>query len=103
MKTLIQRDTGDNIAAQAVVDELCITELVCTERGKTFLYSEGFDTLNYEIQLPYRQAVNCGEIVEIMDVSLGQQFFARVSGWSLNIDANNSMSQTITRFNSILV
>lgn len=83
MKTLIQRAAGDNIAAEALVDPLCVTEPVCAEKGKAFLYSEGFDVLNYDITIPFRKALSCGEIVEVLDASMGETFRARLAGWQL--------------------
>ena len=96
MKILVKREDGNNQAPDAIVDELCCTQNVCTERGKTFLYENGFDKMCFEIDIPYRQAISCGDIIKIMDASLGKEFFARVSGWSLHVDWNEGLNVTQT-------
>jgi hypothetical protein len=89
MKALIQRGTGDNIAAEALVDPLCVTGAVSAEKGKAFLYSEGFDISEYETEIPFRGALICSDIIEVLDASMGEQFYARLAGWQLNISKTN--------------
>ena len=104
MKTLIQRSTGDNVAPDLIINPLCNTELVCTEKGKEYLYSEGFDILNYEIEIPFRQSILCSDIVNVLDISIGEEFYSRVSGWSLSLSLTDGLvtvKQTLTVERSI--
>ena len=104
MKTLIQRSTGDNVSPDLIVNPLCVTELVCTEKGKEYLYSEGFDVLNYEIEIPFRQSLVCSDLINVLDISIGETFYSRLSGWSLGVsvqDGKVAVKQVLTVERSI--
>lgn len=86
MKVLVQRGTGDNQASEALIDELCNTLTPATAKGQSFLYQEGFDKMFYDIEMPFRIPLICGDLLEMNDNSLGESFKARLSGWSVNIE-----------------
>ena len=104
MKTLIQRSTGDRVSPDLIINPLCTTELVCTEKGKEYLYSEGFDVLNYEIEIPFRQSLVCSDLINVLDISIGETFYSRLSGWSLGVsvqDGKVAVKQVLTVERSI--
>lgn len=86
MKVLVQRGAGDKMASEALVDELCNTLTPAIAKGQNFLYQEGFDKLFYDIGIPFRAPLICGDTLEMSDVSIGETFKARLSGWSIGAE-----------------
>ena len=89
MKIRVYRDKGDIEYPEVLVDELCTTQLIGKQKGLTFLYDEGFDRLEYNIQIKYTNNILINDIVLISDSSIGENFYARIS----NIKVNCQMTE----------
>lgn len=85
MKVLVQRGAGDKQASETLVDELCNTLIPAVAKGQNFLYQEGFDKLLYDIEIPFRFPLLCGDTVEVNDISIGECFKSRLSSWSIAV------------------
>jgi len=98
MKVLVQRDTGDNVAPDPLVDPLSIAYSACVAKGQSFLY-DSFTKKMYDITMPFRGAYVCGSTIEVNDSSLGESFKSRLTAWSINLTVNAgsvTIEQTIS-------
>ena len=99
MRVLITRKAGDKLAPDVIVDTLCTTTLVGTERGKAYLYQTGFDKKMYELTLPYRRPIYPTDTVTIHDGTVGESFVGRVTRHEIQItqsDGAISIDSTVT-------
>lgn len=86
MKVLITRGAGDSLAPETIIDPLAISPSVGADRGKQFLYDEGFDKKNYEIDVPYRDAIYPTDLIAVLDGSIGESFVTRVTGHLITVE-----------------
>jgi len=80
----VVRDPGDRPAPDVIVDALCTTAGIKTERGRNYLDAEGFSKERYEASTPPRALALPGSLAEISDSSLGGAFRAKITGWRLS-------------------
>jgi len=93
MKVIVRRSTGDKQSSEAIVDVLCNTLTPAVARGQNYLYQEGFDKLLYDLVIPFRAPLICGDTVQMDDASIGESFKSRLSGWSISADLQNDTIQ----------
>ncbi|OYT14769.1 MAG: hypothetical protein B7C24_16595 [Bacteroidetes bacterium 4572_77] len=91
MRILVTRGAGDKLAPETLIDVLCITTGIGTERGKVFLYDEGYNRRMYEIIIPYTSKIYPSDLVAIHDNSLGESFVARVVSHTVKIKMENEV------------
>ena len=99
MRVLVTRGAGDNLAPDIIVDELCVIQAVGIERGKVFLYDEGFTKRVYEITFPYRGVIYPTDLIALHDSSVGESFVGRVTAHSIAIaseEGTRTVQSTVT-------
>lgn len=99
MKVLVTRGAGDKLAPEVIFDVLCNVQSVGVERGKSYLYDEGFNKRLYEVKIPYRGIVYPSDLVTVYDGSVGEGFVGRVISHVVSItqeDGAVSVDSTIT-------
>lgn len=89
MRVLVSRGAGDKLAPDTIFDPLCNIQSVGVERGKSYLYDEGFNKRIYEVKLPYRKAIYPSNILAIHDGSVGESFVGRVVSHVVSITQEN--------------
>ena len=89
MKVRVYRNSGDNEYPEILVDELCVTEQVGIQKGKCFLYDNGFDKLVYDVQTNLNKQLNPNDIAFIDDSSIGESFYGRITGININCIRND--------------
>jgi len=98
MKVRVYRKTGDLEYPEILVDELCTSESVGIEKGMCFLY-DNIDKLVYDMEVRYSGLLKINDVVFIDDSSLGESFYARITGISISGDMNDGsyvLTQTLT-------
>ena len=83
MKITVQREAGDRPAPETLVDPLCTSSVPALEKGKAFLYDNGYNKKNFTITIPLRFFKFPGAIIEVHDTSINDVFKARLSSYSL--------------------
>ena len=104
MRVLVSRGTGDKLAPEVIFDSLCTTQNVGVERGRCYLYDEGFIKEIYTISLPYRVPIYPGYLLAIHHGAVGESFVARVVAHEIHIGTENDarvINSTITVERSI--
>lgn len=99
MRVLVSRGAADNLAPETLVDPLCTTQVVGVEKGKAYLYDEGYHKREYIIELPYRKAIYPSQTMTVHDGAVGESFVGRVAAHGINItqvDGAMSVDSTIT-------
>jgi hypothetical protein len=84
MKVIVTRAAGDNPSPDVLINNLCVTEAIAIEKGKTYLYDVGFDKLMYGLQIKLPQNFICGDVIEFYDPDYGSIIRGRVIGWGNN-------------------
>jgi hypothetical protein len=82
MKVTVTRGSGDNPSPDVLINNLCVTEAIGIEKGKAYLYDEGFDKLMYSMQVKIPRDFICGDIIEFYDPDYGTIIRGRIIGWS---------------------
>ena len=87
MRVLVSRDLSGEIkmSPETLFDPLCNIQSVGVEKGKCFLYDEGFNKKIYDIELPYRDQIYPSDLIGVHDGTLGESFVGRVTSHSINI------------------
>jgi len=105
MKVKVIRGEGTNEYPGVIANELCSTEAVGVELAKEFLFSNGFDKYLYEITTDFKGDMVCNDVLVVSDSSIGEIFYGRVTGWSVNLsfskDSGLNVEQTISLERSI--
>lgn len=99
MKVRVYRNVGDNEYPEILVDELCVNEQVGIQKGKCFLYDNGFDKLLYNVETNLTNQLNPNDIAFIDDSSIGESFYGRITAIDINCDNNAGaldITQTLT-------
>ncbi len=88
--THVVRWPGDRPAPELIVDPLCTTQAIATERGRNWLDDQGYPKQRYTASTPPRTWVLPGAVLEVQDATLAETWRARLTGWryeaSLGID-----------------
>ena len=96
MKVLVARSIDrKKHCPEAIIDPLCCTVQVAERRGKTFIYENGFIVTKYRTTLPFRAMRKGGDLIQVLDTSLGEVFKARATGGSINVVASDDGTVTI--------
>lgn len=99
MRIIVSRGLGDNPSPDVLVDSLLFSEAVATEKGKAYLYDNGFDQLDYTLHTKIPRDIKCGDILQFFDPDYGNEIKGRVVSWSNSCEMDNqgnlSFSQTI--------
>ncbi len=99
MKVIVSRGVGDNASPDIIVDPLCTIQHIGINRGKTFLYDQGFDKLLYSIEFKIPREFICGDIIDFYDPDYGLEVRGRIIDWAQSCSAQNdgsmSYSQTL--------
>lgn len=104
MRVLVSRAAGDKLAPEIIYDSLCTTQAVGVERGRSYLYDEGFIKEIYTIVLPYRVPIYPSDLLAIHHGEVGESFVARVTSHEIFIGIENDariINSTITAERSI--
>lgn len=88
MKVLITRGAGDSLAPESIIDPLIVSPSVGADKGKQYLYDEGFDKKNYAIDVPYRDPIYPTDLISVLDGSVGESFVTRVTGHLITVELN---------------
>lgn len=80
----IIRGLGDK-KAEPIVNPLCVTGQVCIQKGRNFLDNNIGNIKEYRIRMKYKPVPLSGLVVKVMDSSLGQSFFGRVTGFNIRV------------------
>lgn len=95
MRVTVSRGAGDKKAPEILIDPLCTRHDVATERGRTYLYDNGFTKRIYTISIPYRGEVYPGMEYAIHDSTLGESFVARVTAHNVSMQQDGNGKLTI--------
>ncbi len=85
MRILVTRGAGNKLAPETLIDPLTVTTNIGVEKGKTYLYDEGYNKRIYELRLPYSGKMYPTETVAIHDNNLGESFVGRIVSHSVDI------------------
>lgn len=96
MRVQIIRGSGD-IQADPIINKLAATENAGKELGRNFLDAEGFDKINFDIEMPYRSMPLPGKVVQVNDASLGVTFKTKLIGWGISVSGLASSSAVTVR------
>lgn|GEM_PF-2086798 len=80
----VVRWPGDREAPEVIVDALCTSVAIKTERGRNYLDAEGFLKERYVATTPPRAIALPGAVAEVQDVSLGGVWRGKITGWKLS-------------------
>jgi len=99
LRVLVSRGAADRLAPETIIDSLCTEQIVGVERGKAYLYDEGYHKREYVLELPYRRAMYPADTVTIHDGSVGESFVGRVTAHEIRItqtDGIVAVESTVT-------
>jgi len=85
MRIIVTRGAGDKLAPETLIDPLCTTVGIGTEKGKAYIYDVGYNKRMYELTFPYQGPIYPTNLVAVHDNTLGESFVARVVHHSINI------------------
>jgi len=85
MIVLVSRAAGDKLAPETLVDVLCNSQNIGVEKGKSYLYDQGFNKKPYEVTLPYRRPIYPSQLAAVHGGSIGASFVGRVTSHNINI------------------
>lgn len=88
----VARWPADREAPECIVDPLCTSTGSKIQRGRNYLDEQGCSKRRYEARTPFRTPVSPGAIALVRDASLGESFYAKVTGWRLSAAAGSALT-----------
>ena len=83
MRMRVIRDSGNKPAPEEISNQLSCAFSPAMNKGRNYLDQQGFDKQLYEIATPFRHTLMGGDVIEVVDASLGEVFRARITGWTI--------------------
>jgi hypothetical protein len=99
MRVLVSRGAADRKSPEVIVDPLCTLQTVGVERGKAYLYDEGYNKREYVIESPYRKPMYPANTITVHEGSIGESFVGRIMSQEILVIQENgavSISSAIT-------
>ena len=90
MKLMVKRAAGDRLSPEPIVNVLCNSSVSAESCGKAYLYKNGFEKKIYQLKVPFILTA-CGNIVELQDPDLGENFKAKINSWKIKISLQNKV------------
>lgn len=98
MKILVVRGAGANPAPGEQVNELTATQAAGTQLGRNYLDARGTSKTIHEIEVGHAgHAAVPGEVVELLDVDLGERFRGKITAASIDVGVDDAGALALTQ------
>ena len=96
IRVQVIRGDGD-VEAPEQINPLSTQANAARELGRNYLDDNGFDKKLFDVVTPFRDMPETGLIAEVSESSLGDIFYAKITGWSISIDQMTETTPCLVR------